>query len=297
MRELPLYLAFRALAVAIGVLPEAAARRLGEGLGWLASFAAPGRLRLVERHLLRVTGEGAGLRRRARRAFASYGRYWAEVFWVRPQRKATIVAHTDVDHVERLHAASKAGRGVIVALPHIGNWEAAGARSEAEGIPVLAAAEALANERLVRWFVAVRAAMGIDVAIAGRGNRVTARLAGRLREGGAVALLADRDLSGRGIEVEFFGETTTLPAGPVALADRTGAALLPVGSYFKPGRGHRFVINEPVEIPDLADRAERVAAGTQRFAHALEAIIREAPEQWHLFQPNWPSDRAVERSR
>ncbi len=295
MRQLPLYLAFRALAFAVGILPEAAARRLGEGLGWLSSFAGPGRLRLVERHLARVTGEDARLRRRARRAFASYGRYWAEVFWVRPGRKAAIVAHTDVDHLERLHAARDAGHGVIVALPHIGNWEAAGARAEAEGVPVLAAAEALANERLVEWFVAVRAAMGIEVAIAGQGNRVTARLARRLREGGAVALLADRDLSGRGIEVEFFGETTTLPAGPVALADRTGAALLPVGSYFKPGRGHRFVINERVEIPDLDDRAARVAAGTQRFAHALEAIIREAPEQWHLFQPNWPSDRETGR--
>lgn len=279
------------LAAMVGALPEPAARRLGESLGWAASFFARSRLRLVERNLRRVTGTSDDVTKLARRAFASYGRYWTEVFWVRARRKAAIVSHTDVVHLDRLHAARDEGNGVIVALPHIGNWEAAGARSEAEGTPVLAAAEALPNERLVDWFVAVRKAMGIEVAIAGKGRRVTAHLVKRLREGGTVALVADRDLSGNGVEVEFFGERTTLPAGPAALADRTGAALLPVGCYFNKGKGHRFVINPAVEIPDLEDRSERVAAGTQRFATALEEIIREAPEQWHLFQPNWPSDR------
>lgn len=291
MRDIPLYLAFRALSAGVGVLPEAIARRLGEGLGWTLSFVARDKMTLVERHLVRVTGDRNDLRRRARRMFASYGRYWTEVFWVRPRRKAEIVANTEIVNAERLHAARDAPAGLIVALPHIGNWEAAGARAEAEGVPVLAAAEALANVRIVDWFVRVRKAMGIEVVVAGNGRRSTGLLARRLRDGGTVALVADRDISGRGIDVEFFGERTTMPAGPVALADRTGATLLPVGSYFNEGRGHRFVIHPAIEIPALDDRDERIAAGTQRFATALEAIIREAPEQWHLFQPNWPSDR------
>ena len=290
MSDLPLYLGYRALAGILGVLPEAGMRRLGEALGWSASFLAPGRMRLVQRHLERVTGRSSGLRPMARQAFASYGRYWAEVFWVRPHRKAEFVAHTEVVNAGELHRARDAGRGLIVALPHMGNWEAAGARAEAEGIPVLAAAEALANARIVDWFVGVRRAMGIEVVIAGAGNSVTAALARRLRAGGTVALVADRDLSGRGIDVEFFGERTTMPAGPVALAERTGAVLLPVGSYFNRGRGHRFVVHPQVEIPDSGDRAERISRATQAFARALESIIREAPEQWHLFQPNWPSD-------
>lgn len=291
MKDLPLYLAYRALSAFVAILPEPVMRRTGEAVGWASSFFAPTRLRLVETNLERVTGSSFGLRRRARRAFASYGRYWSEVFWVRPRRKCAIVAHTEVVNVERLHAARDASEGVIVALPHIGNWEMAGARAEVEGVPVLAAAEALSNRRVVEWFVAVRKTMGIEVVVAGGSKRVTTRLVSRLREGGTIALIADRDLSGRGIEVEFFGERTTMPAGPVALADRTGAALLPVGCYFKEGRGHRFVISEPIAIPDIEDRDERIAAGTQQFAYALEAIIRESPEQWHLFQPNWPSDR------
>jgi KDO2-lipid IV(A) lauroyltransferase len=113
----------------------------------------------------------------------------------------------------------------------------------------------------------------------------------RLRGNGVVALVADRDISGKGVEVEFFGEKTTMPAGSVALADRTGAVLLPVGCYFAEGRGHEFVIESPVVLPEVGKRSDRIAAGTQLLAHRLEAIIRRAPEQWHLFQPNWPSDR------
>jgi lauroyl/myristoyl acyltransferase len=179
----------------------------------------------------------------------------------------------------------------VLALPHVGNWEAAGAKAEQIGIPVLAVAEQLPNRRIVDWFVRVRNRMGIDVVLTGNGGRVTRELVERLASGGTVALVADRDLSGRGVEVEFFGERTTIPAGPVALAERTGATLLPVGCYFKEGRGHRFVVRPPLEIPAAPTREERVALGTQRCALAFEEIIRAAPHQWHLFVPNWPSDR------
>jgi KDO2-lipid IV(A) lauroyltransferase len=120
---------------------------------------------------------------------------------------------------------------------------------------------------------------------------VTRDLLERLEAGGVVALVCDRDLSGRGVPVTFFGEPTTFPPGPVALAERTGAVLFPVGTYFCPGAGNRFVIHPELEIPEGADTDERVRLGTQRLATALEAIIRVHPEQWHLLMPNWPSDR------
>ena len=213
MRDLPLYVGFRILSGLIGALPEPVARRLGEGLGWLLSFFSPARMALVERHLQRVTESERHLRRRARRMFASYGRYWAEVFWVRPRRKESVVAHTDIVNADRLHRARDAPEGLILALPHMGNWEAAGARAEHEGVRVLAAAEALPNDRLVEWFISMREAMGIDVVIAGGGRRATGALAKRLREGGAVALVADRDLTSKGVEVVFFGERPRLQAG------------------------------------------------------------------------------------
>ncbi len=133
--------------------------------------------------------------------------------------------------------------------------------------------------------------MDIDIVIARRGARVTKELLRRLGEGGAVALLCDRDIKGAGVEVEFFGERTTLPAGPAALADRTGATLLPVGTYFGPGAGYDFEVKPALEVQPGADAESRVQATTQALAGVLEGIVRHRPEQWHLVQPNWPSDR------
>jgi len=291
MRDWPLYVAYRAFSGLFGLLPEPLMRRSGEAVGRLAWRFAGNRRRLVEGHMRRVVGDDGDVVALGRAMFASYGRYWAEVFWTRPRRKAQIVAGCSIEGEERVHEAAALGRGIVLALPHMGNWESAGAKAEAIGIPVLAAAEGLSNQKIVDWFVAVRRALGIETVITGSGRKVTTALARRLKEGGVIALVSDRDVSGRGVAVEFFGEMTTMPPGPVALAERTGAVLLPVGCYFVAGGGHRFVVRPPLEIPPAASREERVAAGTQLFAAELEDLIRAAPQDWHLFVPNWPSDR------
>jgi KDO2-lipid IV(A) lauroyltransferase len=112
-----------------------------------------------------------------------------------------------------------------------------------------------------------------------------------LGDNGIAALVSDRDLVGSGVEVEFFGERTTLPAGPATLALRTGAALLPTAVYMRPGGGHHGVIRPPMAVERRGGLREDVRRLTQDLAHELEVLIRVAPEQWHLFQPNWPSDR------
>ncbi|OFW66902.1 MAG: hypothetical protein A2Z12_01010 [Actinobacteria bacterium RBG_16_68_21] len=291
MKEALGYYAYRILSGLFGLLPEPAMRRAGEAVGWVASFLARGRFRMAMRHQLRVQGPAVDARAAARRVFVNYGRYWAETFWMRPRRHDAVVARTTIDGIEHLHAARDSGRGVVLALPHLGNWEAAGLRATAERARVLAVAEELGNERIVQWFVKMRNMMEIDVVIARKGTRVTRELLERLSAGGVIALLCDRDLSGRGIPVTLFGEETTLPAGPISLAERTGAIVLPVGTYFAPGAGHAFEVHPPLEIPDLPDQAERVRVGTQRLADLVEVIVRKAPEQWHLVVPNWPSDR------
>ena len=247
------------------------------------------RFGLARRHMERVLGPDADLDAATRAMFASYGRYWAEVFWFRPNRKAEIVAKTEVVGLDRIIEVRDSDRGMIFALPHVGNWEAAAVVAEAIETPVLAVAEDLPNRRITEWFIETRHDFGIDVVLARTG--VTKQLAAHLRDGGTVALMSDRDVTGRGIEVEFFGERTRMPAGPAALADRTGAALFPVATYFD-GAGYRDVVHQELTIPALAEQAQRVEAGTQALAHKHEEIIREAPTQWHLFQPNWPSDRA-----
>jgi lauroyl/myristoyl acyltransferase len=286
------YWTYRVLSGLLGLLPEPVVRRAGYRLGWLVSFIARDRFRMAVRHQRRVLGEGHDHRRQARRVFGWYGRYWAETFWLRPRRHKSIVDHSDIENIEILHEAVASGRGVILALPHMGNWEAAGLRASAEDARVLAVAEELGNERIVHWFISMRNMMNIDIVIARKGGQVTRALLERLKQGGVIALLADRDISGRGITVDFFGEETTIPAGPVALADRTGAVLLPVGTYFREGRGHHFVVTDPLEMEAGLDAEVRVADAAQRLAARLERIILRHPAQWHLIVPNWPSDRS-----
>lgn len=291
MKGLPGYLAYRCFSGLFGLLPEPVMRGVGKALGWVASFFARDRFAMAMRHQRRVQGPDVNARRAARRVFVHYGRYWAEIFWARPRRRRHILARTSIEGIEILHEARDSGRGIILALPHIGNWEAAGLRASEEQTRVLAVAEDLGNERIVQWFIRMRNLMEIDVLIARRGARVTGELLKRLEAGGVVALPSDRDIKGRGIPVEFFGEATTLPAGPAALAERTGAVLLPVGTYFGEGGRFDFVVEPPLEVAAGETREERVAGTAQALATAFERIVRRAPEQWHLLQPNWPSDR------
>jgi KDO2-lipid IV(A) lauroyltransferase len=223
--------------------------------------------------------------------FASYGRYWAEVFWLRPERKAALVEGSEVVNEQALRDAFAEGKGMLLILPHMGNWEIAGAIAESLGMPAMSAAENLPNPLITEWFVKVRAMVGIEIVLTGKGMRATGALMKRLKDGKTVALLADRDVTGRGVPVRFFGEETTMPPGPIALALRSGAPLLVVGSYFKEGPGHRFVVSNPLDLPDVGSKDENIVAGVQVLADALEEKIRLAPEDWHLFVPNWPSDR------
>ncbi|MDP8958345.1 MAG: phosphatidylinositol mannoside acyltransferase [Actinomycetota bacterium] len=292
MKELFGYLAYRGPATVIGMLPGRLVPPLGRGVGRLAFPWAGDRRRMAERHMRRVLGPQADARRAAREAFANYGRYWAEVFWIGPRRMGEVGKHVTAEGLEHVREARQAGRGLILALPHVGNWEVAGPVAAREGLELTAVAESLPNPRVTEWFVGLRARLGIEVLLTRKRGDVARLLVERLERGGAVALLSDRDISGGGVRVRFFGEETTLPAGPAALAERTGAAVLPVAVYFREGRGHHAVVRPALLLPDGGSKEERVRSGMQMVAEALEQLIRAAPMQWHLVQPNWPSDRA-----
>lgn len=298
MTDRLVYAAYRLGAGLFGLLPEAAARGLGVLAGRTAWLWAGERKEMALRHARRAMGgradghgetaeESARARAAARAMFASYGRYWAETFWFRPRRIEGIRRHMRVEGMEHVREALAGGVPILAALPHLGNWEMAGALTETAGVKITAVAEALDNRLVTDWFIGLRASLSIEIVLA-QGRRTLPRLLEALRPGRVLALVADRDMTGRGVEVDFFGEKTVLPAGPAALALRTGAMLLPVAMFFRPGRGHRAVIGPPVPTPRGAD-AESVTA---ELARRFEGFIRTAPEQWHLVQPNWPSDRA-----
>lgn len=293
MRGLPGYLLYRALAGIFGLLPYGLVRISGRWIGWTLSFVAADRLALVRRHARRVLGEEPTedeITAAAREMFATYGRYWAEVFWFRPRRKQWAIRRTAIDGRDPVLAASSEDRGVVLAVAHLGNWEVAAPVADSIGLPIVSVAEELPNRRITDWFIKTRAGFGVEILIAGRGSSMTA-LIRALKQGKTVALVSDRDVLGKGVEVEFFGERTTMPTGPVALAELTGAALFPIGTYFD-GGGFRLVAHPELKLDQgIEDREERILHATQRLAGVFEQIISRSPTQWHLFQPNWPSDR------
>jgi phosphatidylinositol dimannoside acyltransferase len=237
----------------------------------------------------RVTGstDTEVIERATAAVFANYARYWYEMFRLGPRSGAELQASFGVRGGEHLDAALAEGRGVILALPHLGNWDVAGAWLAGRGVPVTVVAETVEPAELFQWFAAARQAVGMEVVALGDG--AVPALVRALRDGHGVCLLADRDLTGDGIEVDLFGERTRLPGGPAVLAFRTGAPLLPVGTYAVDGR-HCAWFDAPLDVERRGRLRDDVEHVTQELAHRFERFIRAAPEQWLMMQPNWPSD-------
>jgi KDO2-lipid IV(A) lauroyltransferase len=281
-RRAPVY-AYRIGSRVARALPEPVAEATAATAGKVASAVLKDRRAQVERHLRRA-GADVG----AAEVFASYARYWLESFRLPDASPADLDARMHVDGLEHLEAGVEAGNGVILALPHLGGWDFGGAWFGSHGWKATVVVEPLEPPELFEWFAAFRERFGLTVVPLGP-EAGTAVLR-TLRAGGIAGLLCDRDIQGTGVEVEFFGERTNLPSGPAALALRTGAALMPTAVYFEGRRGHRGVVRPPIACERTGSFRDDVARLTQALAHELETLIRAAPEQWHLLQPNWPSD-------
>jgi phosphatidylinositol dimannoside acyltransferase len=281
-------LAFRAAARTAQALPERSLPALARVGGRLGGLPQREHRRQAADHQRRVTG------RRDRHAvdevFEWYGRYWMEMFRLPLESKRGEVARNfDVEGYDHLTDALERGKGAILALPHLGGWEWAAAWVAEQGHRMLAVVEPLDPPELFEWFREQREAMGLE--IVPLGPDVAQVVLRALRDNRIVCLLCDRDLTGDGVSVEFFGEQTTLPAGPATLALRTGAALLPCAVYFGEGRSHHGIIRAPIVVERGGRLRDDIARITQMIAYEFEGLIRKAPEQWHLLQPNWPSDR------
>ena len=272
-------------------LPAPVAERGAEAAGVILARAMKGRRTMIERHLRRVSGGGlpdAELEGQVRRAFASYARYWAESFRLPGSTPAQLAAGMTWEGLEHLERGAAAGKGVILALPHLGGWDHGGAWLASLGFRVAAVVETVEPPELFRWFVELRRSLGLEVLPLERSTGTAALR--RLREGAVVALVCDRDIEGTGVEVDFFGERTTLPGGPATLALRSGAVVLPCAIYFGAGGAHHAIFHPPVDTSRHGRLRDDVARVTRAVTAELEEFIRRAPDQWHLLQPNWPSD-------
>jgi KDO2-lipid IV(A) lauroyltransferase len=250
-------------------------------------------VRQLEKNLRRVVGEGpteAELRELSRRGMRSYLRYWLESFRLPSMSRERILSGMRITGVEEIHKNIDAGRGVVAALPHMGNWDHAGAWMAMSGTPFTTVMERLKPESLYDRFVDYRAGLGMEVLPASGGDGdVFGTLADRLAAGRLVCLVADRDLTATGVEVDFFGRTAKLPAGPAALSVRTGAALMPVTLWYEKN-DWCVQVHPEVPVPGAGDRADKIHAMTQSVAHTFQQGVAAHPQDWHMLQRVWVED-------
>ena len=276
------------------LLPGPAAAVAGRTIGLGMANVDAQRRRMVARHQQRIRGGTLSrleLRRAVQRSFESYARYWVEALRLPGLTPEELDAGMSFEGFEQIGAALEAGTGVILALTHMGGWDWGGAWMATQGFPMTVVVEPLEPAEMFEWFADFRRSLGMNIVPLGpdAGSAVLKAL----RANQIVGLLCDRDIGGGGIEVELFGERTTLPGGPATLALRTGAPLLPTAVYFEGHGRHRGVIRPGLDLTRQGSLRVDVTRITQDLAHELELLIRAAPEQWHVFQPNWPSDHAT----
>jgi lauroyl/myristoyl acyltransferase len=273
-------------------LPEPVAVRLGRSVADLAWKRRGKGVQRLESNYARVVPDAnpERLAELSRAGMRSYLRYWMESFRLPAWSAERIRGGFDPKDVHHLTDGIASDRGLILALPHMANWDLAGAWVTTKlETPFTTVAERLKPEALYDRFVAYREGLGMEV-LPHSGGTAFGTLARRLRDGGLVCLVAERDLSSSGVEVQFFGEATRMPAGPALLAQQTGARLLPVTLWYDDSPVMQGRVHPPVEVPETGSRAEKTSVMTQALADAFATGIADHPEDWHMLQRLWLKD-------
>ncbi len=283
------YWAYRGLERLAMSLPEPAGRRVFLWFAAIAHRVLAGVRATVAFNQARVLGldpDSPLARASTREAFDLYARYWFDTFRLRVLSPADVTRRTQVEGLEHIDRALEAGSGCIAVLPHMGNWDVGGRWLAVNGYRIASVAEELKPRRLFELFLGHRRELGLRIVPLVGGTHVGQQLAGLLADNWIVALVADRDLTGRGIEVEMFGAARKLPAGPALLSLSTGAALL-VCPTWTTENGWRIRVGAPIEVERTGVTREDVAALTRRMAAEFERAIAARPADWHMFQPAW----------
>jgi KDO2-lipid IV(A) lauroyltransferase len=245
--------------------------------------------------VLGLPADDERVRLSTREAFELYSRYWYDTFRIRSLSPDVVNAKTDMVNVHHIDRALEQGRGAVCVLPHMGNWDVGGHWFATNGYRIAAVAEELKPARLLELFVRHREALGLRIVPLSKDGHVGQQLKQLLSENWMVALVADRDLGGRGIEVEMFGAPRRLPAGPALLSITSGAPLILTPVYTMP-QGWQVRIGEPLELERTGDTRADVRALTRVMAAGFERAIAAKPPDWHMFQPGWDDAPARERS-
>jgi KDO2-lipid IV(A) lauroyltransferase len=280
------YIAYFLAWKLLGYLPEARAYALMDWVADQITKRNPSGVQRLRSNYLRIKPEleEAELERNVKEGMRSYLRYWCDTFRLPLWSSEEIIGRTVVINDHLLREALAAGNGVIVSLPHAGNWDQAGAYYCETGAPVVTVAEHLEPERLFTKFLAYRESLGMEVLDASA--RSLAVLSQRLRQGRLIALVADRDLSRNGVDVEFFGHPARMPAGPAVLSIKTGAPLLTAFVRYLDS-GIEIFFEEAIAVPDEGTTTEKVQAMIQETANRLERHLSAHMTDWHMLQRIW----------
>jgi len=272
-------------------LPESLGRGIFRGLGALAFRFSTGARDVVSANLAQVLGRPADspiVRAAVRESFDRYAVFWHETFRIRVLDEREFDSRVSSEGVERVHEAIDEGRGAIVVSAHLGNWDVVASwAARLRGFRVMAVTEALRPKRLMDLFTRHREELGISVVTLEDGTEALRKLRKHLEGNGVVAIVADRDLSGKGVKVEMFGRPLQLPAGPAYLSLVTGAPIVCISSVSYGGRW-RFRVGEYLRTEPTGDRRADIQALTEAMASELERAISAFPTEWHMFQPAWP---------
>jgi len=275
-------------------LPEEFAYRLFERIGSIALSRNGSSMKRLRSNLSRVRPEKSGqeMDQLLQQAMSSYMRYWCDTFRSPDWSRDRIAQTVTVEREELLTEPMKNGTGVVVALPHAGNWDHAGSYFCGMGFPLVTVAERLKPEALFNKFLEYRQNIGMEVLALD--SRSMATLLKRAREGALIALVADRDLSKSGVDVSFFGYPARMPAGPALLAVRTGIPLITAFVSYT-AAGIHIELNS-VDIPTEGSESERISTVVQKCADLFAKGISSAPQDWHMLQRIWIDGDFQERT-
>jgi KDO2-lipid IV(A) lauroyltransferase len=294
-KETVAYWGYRAVEWLATTLPEKRGRRAFQALGRVAYRRMPNLRATVAANMARVLGTDLGDPRVAmatREAFELYARYWFDAFYARTLSLEEFNRRTNVVGLELVDAALEAGKGCICVLPHTGNWDVGGAWFGVNGYPIVAVAEELRPRRLYELFVRHREQQGMRIIGLSKQGHVGTQLKGLLAQNWMVALVSDRDLTGRGIEVEMFGAPRRVPAGPALLSLSTGAPLLCCPTYTTKD-GWEVHFEGPLEVERSGDLRTDVTELSRLMAERFERAIASHPTDWHMFQPGWEPSQPI----
>jgi lauroyl/myristoyl acyltransferase len=291
------YLLFQLGIQTLGRLPLRLGYALAEVIGRVAYFVSSGSRRSVIDNLTQVMGGNAGpaaVRAAARRVFVNVAKYYVDL--VRMPRMDLQDFFDRRFHYEGfdeyLLPAVAQGKGVIVLSLHLGNPELAVQGMLPRGVSVFALTEPLEPERLHKLVDSLRASKGHTFAPVGYGGVKEA--VRTLRRGGVVCLMGDRDIKGPKARLPFFGEETLVPTGPIEMALRSGATLIPSHSRRTGADRIEAYLDPPMELERTGDTERDVLTNTRAFLAWAETKIREHPDQWVVLESIWDHPQAAE---